>query len=95
MENTEKRQRDRRPITHSVFMATGVCPPVKCQMLDVSEFGARIRVGDPRLAPQEFLILLDKGLMRWCRVIWRSDTEIGIKFVEPPESLKTSEAKGA
>lgn len=95
MEKTEKRQSERRPITHPVFMATGVCPPVKCQMLDVSELGARIRVGDPRLAPQEFLILLDKGLSRWCQVMWRSETEIGIKFVEPPESLKTLSPKDA
>lgn len=70
-------------------MATGLSPPLKCQMLDVSEFGARIRVGDPKAAPQEFLILLDKGLARWCQVVWRSDIEIGIKFVEPPETVKS------
>ncbi len=91
MDNTEKRQSTRRPITHSVFMATGLGPPLKCQMLDVSEFGARIRVGDPKTAPQEFLIVLDRGLARWCQVVWRSKTEIGIKFIEPPQSLKTEE----
>jgi PilZ domain len=91
MDNTEKRQSTRRPITHSVFMATGLGPPLKCQMLDISELGARIRVGDPKTAPQEFLIVLDRGLARWCQVVWRSKTEIGIKFIEPPQSLKTEE----
>jgi hypothetical protein len=64
---------------------------LECKMLDVSKFGARIRVSDPRSTPQEFLILLDRGLTRWCQVMWRSDTEIGIKFVEPPKSLKVHE----
>ncbi len=93
MDNPEKRQSTRRPIVHSIFMATGVCPPVKCQMLDVSESGTRIRVGDPRLAPQEFLILLGKGLTRWCQVVWRSETEIGVKFIEPPESVRALVSK--
>jgi hypothetical protein len=48
---------------------------------DVSELGARIAVGDPASAPQEFLILLSHKLSRWCRVSWRSDREIGIEFV--------------
>ena len=91
MEETEKRQTARRAITHTIFVATGLGPPLKCQMLDVSEYGARLRMGDPRTAPQEFLVLLDKGLTRWCQVMWRSDSEVGIKFVEPPQSLKTKE----
>ena len=91
MDKTEKRQSTRRPITHAVFVATGLGPPLKCQMLDVSEFGARLRVGDPKTAPQEFLVILGSGLARWCQVMWRSATEIGIKFVEPPQSLKANE----
>jgi hypothetical protein len=76
------------PITHAVYVTTGLSPPLQCEMHDVSELGARLRVGDPQTAPQEFLILLNKGLTRWCRVIWRSDTEIGVEFIEPPKSLK-------
>lgn len=61
-------------------------------MLDISEAGARLRVHDPGAAPQEFLIILGGGLMRWCQVVWRSDTEIGTKFIEPPQSLKKKKA---
>ena len=89
MDEPEKRQKTRRPIEHWVYVATGMSPPLKCQMHDISETGARLRVGEPQVAPQEFLILLNKGLARWCRVVWRSDTEIGVEFVEPPESVKT------
>ena len=88
MDEPDKRETTRRPITRAVHVATGLSPPLQCEMHDVSEFGARLRVGDPQTAPQEFLIRLNKGLTRWCRVIWRSNTEIGIKFIEPPESLK-------
>ena len=87
-DHTEKRQSERRPITRTIYLATGVSAPLQCQMLDVSQTGARIRVGDPRTAPQEFLVQIGVGLTRWCQVIWRSDTELGIKFVEPPASLK-------
>lgn len=87
----DKRQTTRRPITHAVFMATGLGPPLKCQMLDVSELGARLRVGDPKVAPEVFLLILDKGLARWCQVAWRSDVEIGIQFVEAPETVKSAQ----
>jgi hypothetical protein len=72
-------------------MATGLGPPLKCGMKDVSEAGARIVVFDPRASPQEFLLLLNAGLSRWCRVTWRSDKEIGIEFIPPPQSLTTKE----
>ena len=87
----DKRQTARRAITHAVFMATGLGPPLKCQMLDVSELGARLRVGDPKAAPEVFLLILDRGLARWCQVAWRSDIEIGIRFVEAPETVKSAQ----
>jgi hypothetical protein len=71
-------------------MATGLGPPLSCTMHDVSEFGARIELGEPAAAPQEFLILLSDRLARWCRVIWRSDKEIGIEFVAEPASVKAA-----
>jgi hypothetical protein len=92
MSGIEKRQNVRRKIAHDVFMETGLGPPLKCSMLDVSEFGARIKAEVPSAAPQEFLIHLHDGLTRWCRVMWRSDTEIGIKFIQPPQSLKAKSA---
>ena len=57
----DKRQTTRRPITHAVFMATGLGPPLKCQMLDVSELGARLRVGDPKVAPKCSCLSSTKG----------------------------------
>ena len=92
MDEVEKRNGARRTIARTVHLATGVSPQLECQLLDISERGARIRVGAPASAPQEFLMQLGKGLVRWCQVVWRSDTAIGVKFIEPPESLKTKES---
>lgn len=93
MDKLDQRQHPRRVIEHTVFMATGLGAPLKCQMLDISESGARLRVGTPRAAPQEFMVQLSAGLARWCRVMWRSDSEIGIMFIEPPASLKSRKKK--
>jgi len=89
MNDENKRQHVRRAITRTVHMATGLSPPLKCEMKDVSEFGARLVVSDPRASPQEFLLVLNPGLLRWCRVMWRSDSEIGIQFIRPPQSVTT------
>jgi hypothetical protein len=83
----EKRQSERRSIERVVHMSTGLGPPLKCSMKDLSEFGARIEIGDPKASPQEFEIVLKLGLTRWCRVMWRSEDEIGIKFIPAPPSL--------
>lgn len=93
MHDDERRRNERREIAHTVHIVTGLGAALKCRMADVSETGARIAVSDPKAAPQEFLIELDKGLMRWCRVMWRSQHEIGIKFIHAPHSLETKKAK--
>ena len=90
MRDEDRRQHARRSITRTVHIATGLGPPLKCGMKDVSEAGARIVVSDSKASPQEFLLLLNAGLARWCRVTWRSDKEIGIEFIPPPQSMKKS-----
>ena len=91
MDNNDLRRNVRRSISRIVHIATGNGPPVECRMSDVSETGARIAVAFPQSAPQEFLILLHLDLPRWCRVIWRSEHEIGIHFIDAPKSLTIPE----
>jgi PilZ domain len=93
--NREKRQSARKAIAATVHIATGIGPPLKCTMMDVSKHGARIAVDDSESAPQEFLLLLKNDLLRWCRVMWRSDREIGIQFIQSPNSLKTKGGEGS
>jgi hypothetical protein len=68
-------------------MGTGLGPSLECELKDISATGARLRFDDPKCAPQEFLIRLNNDILRWCQVIWRSNTEIGIRFIKTPKSV--------
>ena len=56
-----------------------------CTVLDVSEDGARIMVSFPAELPKEFLLVLskDRTRRRHCRIVWRSDTQVGLKYLGP------------
>jgi hypothetical protein len=51
-------------------------------LVDVSGGGARLRVGSPDEVPDSFTLVQKADVMRlWqCRVVWRSSSEVGIKF---------------
>lgn len=59
-------------------------PSKKCEVLDISEGGARLRplMGSPRMLPEKFILLLSTcgKVRRNCRVIWRSAAELGVQF---------------
>jgi hypothetical protein len=93
MNTNDKRGSSRRDIARIVQMATGLGQGLKCSLKDISSTGARIEITDASSAPQEFLIKLNDGLLRWCRVMWRSEKEIGITFIEAPRSLGTKKEK--
>ena len=73
---SDKRATPRREITRKVHMGTGLGPSLECELKDISQTGARLRFNDPNCAPQEFLVRLNDGVVRWCQVMWRSKTEI-------------------
>ena len=86
---TDKRERPRKEIARTVHMGTGLGPSLECELRDISQTGARLGFNDPNCAPQEFLIRLNDGVLRWCQVMWRSKTEIGIRFIKTPKSFLT------
>ncbi len=79
----DQRRSERRDIDLRVEAHT----PIACSLSDVSNTGARLSLPDPAALPEEFLLLLRDDLRRWCRVKWRSDTQIGVEFVQRPEAL--------
>lgn len=87
MGQSDNRRDARHAISHIAHVATGLGPPLRCKLSDISATGARIECDDPHSSPQEFLIFLNERLPRWCKVMWRSENEIGILFVEMPKSL--------
>ena len=51
-------------------------------LIERSEGGARLLVDDPARVPDRFT-LVQKGqvtMLRKCRVVWRSDSHVGVKF---------------
>ena len=80
------RAKPRRPLHYLAWIERGDgVPPLKCTFADVSEDGARLRVEDAQAIPQTFglRLLSDGAPKRLCHVVWRTETEIGLRFDQP------------
>jgi hypothetical protein len=57
-------------------------------VLDISDGGARIAIGNPQLLPAIFTAFLSpRGVSVWrCRVVWRGLAEVGVEFDRKPPS---------
>lgn len=54
-----------------------------CHLADISESGARLLIDDAQSMPNEIrLLVAERSAGRACRVIWRSEGEIGLRFEE-------------
>jgi hypothetical protein len=63
--------------------------PRDCTVLDVSEEGARIALAVPAELPREFYLVLSKnGTRRRCRLVWRSEAEAGLFYIEPLDQVR-------
>jgi hypothetical protein len=78
-----KRKSSRRPYNREVWLDFGDQKLRVCRMLDISEGGARISLDEPKSAPAHVVLHFKQGglVARKCRVVWRSDTEIGVQFL--------------
>jgi PilZ domain-containing protein len=61
-------------------------------VLDISDGGAQLEVLNPQDVPDEFDLLIGgkSDIRRRCRVIWRSQARIGVRFIRPPARLPAS-----
>jgi len=64
----------------------------RCVLSDFSEAGARLTIKSPDLLPNEFSLILasDGSVRRRCRVIWRSDSQVGLRYLTAPSWNWTS-----
>jgi hypothetical protein len=52
-----------------------------CNVIDISNGGARLRTHDLAVLPSKFELTYDNFLtIRWCRLIWRDGDFLGIAF---------------
>jgi hypothetical protein len=54
-------------------------PKIECAVRNVSETGAMLQISSTYGIPDNFLVRID-GKQRACRVVWRTETKIGIVF---------------
>ena len=89
----EKRKNLRRTVSYPAYIDLGDGSPARaCTLCDASQDGAQLALADPNSLPNEFVLALssDGAARRRCRVIWRTETEVGVKFLK--EVKKSSRA---
>jgi len=77
----------RRPVT--------VMIPARCMLSDISRRGARLSVEDTGSLPDRFVLELKDGLLQWCEVVWRTDTEVGVKYINAPKGYRSEDEQTA
>lgn len=81
---SEQRRSLREYVDFPVWIDVGDgSQPRSCTVLDVSEDGARLMMASPSELPPEFWLVLskDRTRRRHCRMVWRSNNEIGIQYL--------------
>lgn len=81
----DKRSAPRREIERTAHIEIASGPPIPCTLSDVSQSGGRLALQDTASLPEEFILALRDDLRRWCRIMRRSDREVGVKFIAAPE----------
>ncbi len=81
----ERRGGDRQPVhTRAKCFLDHLNASVECIVLDVSHGGARLRIADSLVLPDEFDLLLSyEGERQRVRLRWRRKKDIGVEFVKP------------
>ncbi len=79
----EKRKSARRPVSAAAFLYTSDGWPIgACQMIDISQNGAKLTVPVTDELPPELIISLsrDGKVRRACHLIWQKDDTVGVRF---------------
>jgi len=48
---------------------------------DISQTGARILIDASVNLPPEFTLLLSQNVKRQCKIVWRSEKQVGVRFL--------------
>jgi len=80
----EKRTKPRRDVqVDAIIVDMAGALLGRCKLIDVSESGAKLIQLEPTDAPDKFnLVLADGKIRRRCEVAWRSERDLGVRFVK-------------
>lgn len=84
---SDHRKKPRRPVHYPAWIEAGDAGLVKCMLSDASESGARLTLDAPGKVADAFTLRLSKDGVssRECRVIWRSDSQVGVEYFAVPK----------
>lgn len=85
MQPGDKRKSLRRKVSYPAWIELGDgSPPRRCVLLDISQHGAQLTVGESDPVPEKFTLALstDGAASRRCRVVWRAGNQIGVEFLK-------------
>jgi PilZ domain len=80
---TEKRKSPRKEFERPALIQLNWTRSEPCLVRDISQGGARLACRMPETVPDEFRLQLspDGAVVRQCRVVWKTNTEIGVQFL--------------
>jgi hypothetical protein len=81
--SNEHRHNNRQTVEYPAQIDAGGEARLPCQLQDVSASGTRILVQTTKGIPDDFVLLLAHEVRRFCHVAWRTERELGVKFVAP------------
>ena len=86
----KRRKNQRRPFAYPAELRfENGLPATPCRIVDMSETGAQLEASPETNIHDEFILLIGAhtSVRRRCQVIWRSNSRIGVRFVNEPETL--------
>jgi hypothetical protein len=66
---------------------------IGCQILDVSDVGAKLMPLDVFSCPSEFVLKLQADEVRQCEVMWRKSDRIGVRFLLPDQTKMSGDRR--
>jgi hypothetical protein len=67
---------------------------ISCTVRDISATGARLRVEGSVSAPDTFELMIPlDGLEASCQVMWRANSDIGVRFLAAPRTVAAKRAQ--
>ena len=92
-----KRTQAGRRLEHRCWVSLSPDEPLsECYLLDISATGAKInwRAVKPNLTEFNLYLTPDGHVGRKCKVIWQTETEVGLKFLSktvPPRNIPAAD----
>ena len=79
---SDRRRANRRRVFKGAQISfRGLRAAIDCAIRDISESGARLAVESPVGIPDRFDLVQHGCEPRFCRVVWRKATQIGVEFI--------------